>query len=183
VARTAGPEATTAPEPHTRHGGAHPQSSGLLIDLAAARRRCVNPDETCEIKGVGPVPVEVAMEWAGDAFIKAVLTDGTDIRTVTHCGRHRPALLDTALQVRDPKCVVPRCDNTFQEWDHHHPHADHGPTSLDNLRGPCTPHHRQLTHDNYRLEGGPGHWRWIGPDGQTLTSDNRNDLAAEARAP
>jgi hypothetical protein len=132
---------------------------------------------------VGPVPVEIAHEWSQDAFIKAVIRDGTDIRTVAHFGRHIPAPLRTALEFRDRACVVPGCDNPRVQWDHHQPHADHGQTSLENLRGLCPCHHQQLTHDNYRLEGGPGHWRWIGPDGQTLATDNPNDLPVAARAP
>jgi len=157
-----------------------PKAAVLLIDLDAYRRGHVLSGDTCEIRGVGPVPVEVAMEWLDDAFIKAVITDGTDIRTVTHFGRHRPAILDTALQLRDPKCVVPRCDNTFQEWDHRIRHTDHGPCSLENLRGLCPSHHRQLTHDGYRLEGGPGRWRWIGPDG-TIFADDHTRARAPAR--
>src|SRR6266851_5308417 len=29
----------------------------------------------------------------------------------------------------------------------------------------CRFHHAQKTHEGYRLEGGPGHWRWLQPDG------------------
>ena len=29
----------------------------------------------------------------------------------------------------------------------------------------CRFHHAQKTREGYRLEGGPGHWRWLKPDG------------------
>ena len=29
----------------------------------------------------------------------------------------------------------------------------------------CRFHHAQKTHEGYRLEGEPGHWRWLKPDG------------------
>jgi len=173
------------PTPAARpHGPAAPSKEiVVIIDLAAYRRGAVDPSETCEIRNVGPVPVSVAHQWAHDAFIKAVITDGTDIRTVTHLGRHRPALLDTALQFRDPECVVPGCDSSFREWDHRITHADDGPTSLENLRGLCPAHHRQRTHQGHELSGQPGHRQWIDPDDRTLAADDPADLPAEARAP
>ena len=38
-------------------------------------------------------------------------------------------------------------------------------TKLDALARLCRFHHAQKTHEGYRLEGGPGHWRWLQPDG------------------
>ena len=58
-----------------------------LVDLAALQRGEVFPGETCEIAGIGPVPVEVARRVFGDALLRIVIRDGTDIRTV---GAHRP---------------------------------------------------------------------------------------------
>src|SRR5581483_10431346 len=51
---------------------------------------------TSTVIGGGPVPaptVRVALE---DAFVKAVLHDGTKVDTVAHYGRHFPAILRTA---------------------------------------------------------------------------------------
>ena len=61
----------------------------------------------CEIAGVGPVPVELIAELEGNPFIKAVIRDGTDIRTICHFGRHVLAELRSALDARDPVCSVP----------------------------------------------------------------------------
>ncbi len=81
--------------------------------------------------GVGPIPVSVAREWAEDSFLKAVLVDGTDVKAVSHMGRTIPARLRTALEARDPTCVVPGCDvRQGLEIDHVVPFASGGPTSL-----------------------------------------------------
>ncbi|MGH9266238.1 MAG: HNH endonuclease signature motif containing protein, partial [Acidimicrobiales bacterium] len=36
-------------------------------------------------------------------------------------------------------------------------------TTLDRLARLCRWHHHQKTYCGYRLEGGPGAWRWCGP--------------------
>lgn len=126
----------------------------------------------------------MARSWVDDAFIKAVIRDGVDVKTVVHYGRHVPAQVRTALGVIDRTCTVPGCSNPRVELDHHRPHADHGPSSVDNLRPLCVHHHRQRTHDGYRLTGEPGDRRWIGPDGRTLFADRPHHLTTEpARAP
>lgn len=37
-------------------------------------------------------------------------------------------------------------------------------TTLDRLARLCSWHHHLKTYEGYRLEGGPGQWRWCGPD-------------------
>jgi hypothetical protein len=134
------------------------------VDLQALRRGTLEPGESCEIPGVGPVPLAVARELFGDCFLKFVISDGVDIRTVVHYGRVIPAHLKTALQFRDRCCVVPGCGRTFGlEYDHLVEFAKGGPTSLDNLARLCGPHHAMKTHKGYRLSGGPGHWVWQAP--------------------
>jgi hypothetical protein len=139
----------------------------LHVDLAAFRRGEAWPGEMCEIPGVGPVPVAVARQILGEAFLKLVITDGVDIAGVTHIGRVIPAAIRTALEARDPVCVVPGCGSAWQlEIDHWQiPYAQGGPTELANLARCCRYHHRLKTHKGWRLEGGPGRWRWLSPDG------------------
>jgi hypothetical protein len=48
---------------------------------------------------MGPVPVEQVRAWMTDAFLAAVLTNGTDITKVVHLGR-RPTALQTTAFVR-----------------------------------------------------------------------------------
>ena len=151
-----------------------------MVDLAAYRRGCVNPGETCEIRGIGPVPVEVARQWAGDAFIKTVICDGTNIVRVHHFGRTINTHLRTALDLLEPNCAVPRCDNPRLEYHHLQPHAHGGATSLDNLSRLCTRCHDLATHGGYTLAGAPGDRIWINPDGIVEQTD---DAALVGRPP
>jgi len=134
------------------------------VDTSALRRGDVQAGEMCEIPGVGPVPVSVARELFGDCFLKFVITDGVDIQAVAHYGRYPRAHQRTALQFRDPCCVVPGCGRTFGlQYDHTDPWSTGGATSLDNLARLCTPHHAMKTHRGYQLRGSPGHWEWVAP--------------------
>jgi hypothetical protein len=151
------------------------------VELAALLRGSLEPGERCEIPGVGPVPLSVARELFGDCFLKFVIADGIDVRTVVHYGRAIPAHLKTALQFRDRCCVVPGCGRTFGlEYDHIVEFAKGGPTTLDNLCRLCRPHHALKTHRAYRIRGGPGHWEWEGP-GQARGRGGSEEGRAPAR--
>lgn len=124
----------------------------VVCDLGAYRRGHVHPGEACHIVGGGPVPVEVARRLRDDAFLKAVLHDGTRIETVAHFGRHIPAELRTALElgplphIDGRRCVEEGCGRRYGlEFDHVDPVANGGPTSFDNLQARCWPHHRAKT--------------------------------------
>src|SRR5207244_4182174 len=83
-----------------------------------------------------------------------------------HLGRRPTAHQRSALEVRDPECVVPTCHvRVGLEIDHVEPWSATRITKLDALARVCRFHHAQKTHEGYRLEGGPGHWRWLKPDG------------------
>jgi hypothetical protein len=183
----AAPEPDPAPPAADQRHMTPPVGPGreLVIDinLQTLRRGQVHPGETCHLRGIGPVPVHIARQWAHDAFIKAVIRDGTDVKKVAHFGRHIPTHLRTALGVIDTTCAVPGCTNPRIEYDHHQPHAENGPTSLDNLRPLCVHHHRQRTHHGYELEGPPGDRRWIAPDGRVLFADRPDRADNPDRAP
>ncbi len=124
----------------------------LVCDLNAYRRGHVHPGETCHILDGGPIPVWLARELSRDAFVKVVLHDGVAIHTVAHLGRHIPAELRTALELGPPPdfegttCVEAGCGRRRGlEWDHVDPVANRGPTSYDNLRPRCKPHHWEKT--------------------------------------
>ena len=138
----------------------------IRVDIDALKRGHTEHGEVCEIAGVGPIPVATATEYLGEAFLKLLVTDGTDIRTVAHMGRHIPAPLRTAVEERDRVCQVPTCDMTVGlEIDHIKPFAEGGAASFENLVRLCKRHHLQKTHDGYRLikiaaPGGDGDTRW-----------------------
>jgi len=131
--------------------------------LASGRTRA---DRRCEIRGIGPIPAATARALAEDAIIKKIAMNGSDVVSVEHRGRTIPARVRTALEVRDPVCVVPECDvRRGLEIDHYRiAYADGGPTRLDNLARLCGWHHHQKTHLGYRLSGGPGAWKWETPN-------------------
>lgn len=131
------------------------------VDRAAFERGHVMPGERCVIRGVGPVPVAVARRMAKDGLVKILERDGVQVTRVAHAGRTIPAHLRTALEARDPTCVVPDCDmRNGLEIDHVVPLAVGGETRMDNLARLCRYHHGQKTHRGWRLGGGPGNWTW-----------------------
>ena len=133
----------------------------VRIDLAALRRGRAQGGEWCEIDGLGPIPVETARELMDDAFIAAVLTDGTDIRSVLHLGRRPTAEQRTALLARDPVCAIPGCGSRDRlETDHVEDWSTTRVTRLDALARLCHHHHRQKTVGDWTLEGRPGAWTW-----------------------
>jgi len=124
----------------------------IRIDIDALKRGRTEHGEICEIAGVGPIPVATATEYLGDAFLKLLVVDGVDIKTVAHMGRHIPAPLRTAVEERDRVCQVPTCDMSIGlEIDHIVPFAEGGAATLGNLVRLCKRHHLQKTHDGYRL--------------------------------
>ncbi|MFN2555494.1 MAG: hypothetical protein ABR592_01245 [Nitriliruptorales bacterium] len=134
--------------------GARPTRAELVVvvDLDALRRGQVEDGERCHVPGIGPLPVSVARRITSDAFLKAVLIDGCEIKKVKHFGRHIPAEVRTALELGRPPeldgatCVEEGCGRRHGlEWDHDDPLAHRGPTAYHNLRPRCRPHHRDKT--------------------------------------
>lgn len=141
--------------------GCAPAKTIVVVDLPALRRGFPDDGETCEIQGFGPVPVAVARQIMDDSFLAAVVTDGVDIRSVTHLGRYPTEMQKTALAVRDRCCVVRRCGATERLQPHHCPGFEttrH--TTVDELALPCKKHHDDVTYHAAVLTGGPGDWQW-----------------------
>ena len=137
----------------------------VRIDAGALRRGHADDGETCEIPGVGPVPVASVRALLPEAFVKLLVHDGVDVTTVCHVGRTVPAHVRSALEERDPQCVVPGCDVALGlEIDHYRTaFAEGGPTALENLARLCHFHHAMKTYRGFELRGGPGKWEWEPP--------------------
>jgi hypothetical protein len=148
-------------------GGSSPGPRAVVhvrVDHSALVRGKTARGEVCEIPGIGPIPVGAVRMLAQDAVWKAVLTDGEAVTAVAHLGRTIPAHIRTALQERDPTCVVPGCDvREGLEIDHVIPFAEGGPTTMENLGRLCHWHHYLKTFCRYLLGGEPGAWTWTGP--------------------
>jgi hypothetical protein len=158
----------------------HPRAMvHVVVDHAALTSGHATADQRCEIPGIGRIPVATARALSKDSIIKAIVTKGSDIWGVTHVGRSIPPRLRTALEARDPVCVVPGCDRRKGlEIDHYKvAYADGGPTSLGNLARLCRWHHYAKTHLGFRLSGVPGAWVWETP------SDLEGVNAPDARPP
>src|SRR2546426_6718308 len=126
----------------------------VRVDHSALVRGYAEDGEVCEIPGIGPIPVAAARAMASDSILKVLLTNGTDIKTVAHVGRTIPARLRTALEARDPTCVVQGCDVRHGlEFDHIVAFAEGGLTTRDNLARLCSWHHYLKTFCDYQLVG------------------------------
>jgi hypothetical protein len=124
----------------------------IVCDLHAYRRGHAHEGESCHIVGGGPIPVTLAKELGRDAFLKAVLHDGTAIHTIAHFGRRYPAVLQTALDLGAPPgfngnvCAAPGCDRRYHlQRDHIDPVANGGETSYANNQPLCPLDHRIKT--------------------------------------
>lgn len=165
--------AARRPEPDPDEGPPRPRhryrpdfSVIMRIDLAALVRGRLLPGEECSIDGVGHVPVAVVQEYLDRAMVRLVVTDGIDVRSIYSFKRNVSVALDTALRFRDRTCVVPGCGSTFHlERDHVREFAKEGPTALENMCLLCARHHRMKSAKGYRIEGSPGQWKWLRPDG------------------
>lgn len=142
-----------------------PYKAILRADLAAIRRGSTEPGEICEIAGYGPIPVAVAREILGEAFLAVVLTDGHDVVNVTHLGRAPTAFQQTALEWSQPECEVLGCSShTRLERDHRVDWAQTRHTRLDELDRLCHFHHSLKTVLGWQLEPGRGKRRMLSPE-------------------
>jgi hypothetical protein len=122
----------------------------VVIDYDALVRGHAVSGEQCEIPGIGPIPVAVARQLSEDSILKVIVTKGVDVAGVAHGGRTIPAHLRSALEVRDPKCIVPRCDvRRGLQIDHRDTFGRTQVTVLDELARLCRWHHHQKTFLGY----------------------------------
>jgi hypothetical protein len=137
----------------------------IWVDATALRRGHAVVGETCEIPGVGPVPVARVRRQLSDAALKYFAVKGSDVVSVCHVGRTVPAHVQSALEERDPRCVVPGCEVGNGLENHHWDvaYVDCKTTSLTGIARVCAWHHDLLTYDGYELTGGPGRWELRAP--------------------
>ena len=119
----------------------------VRVDLPALLRGHSEPGETCEIPGVGPVPVSHAREVLSHGLLQLVITDGVDVQTVVSTTRHVPTPLKIAIAERDRTCKVRGCDcDTHLHRHHTAAFATSGRTTYPELGNLC-PRHHHLVHD------------------------------------
>ncbi len=137
----------------------------IRADLEALQRGWVEGEETCEIRGLGPIPVGVARDLLGDAALKLVITKGVDVVNVTHLGRAPTVAQQVALWWRSPTCTVKGCNRTqFVQNDHRIDWAETKHTALEEIDPLCTHHHDLKTHKGWALIAGTGKRAIVAPD-------------------
>ena len=144
----------------------------IRVDAKALRRGYAKEGEMCHIPGVGPIPVATVTRQLSDAYVKVLVTDGVDVTTVCHIGRSVPAHVQSALEERDPQCVVPGCD-IAQGLENHHwdvPYAECGTSTLAGLARVCQLAPRSDHYDGYELTGGAGSWEMRAPPTGSLVA-------------
>jgi hypothetical protein len=149
----------------SQSGGSAKSPAKMLVrlDLSAARRGTTIPGEVCEIAGFGPIPVSEALKHMNEAFLTLLVTKGKDVHTVAHLGRQFTEHQKTALEWRDPECVVKGCHNTVRlERDHREDWADTHTTRVWAADRMCH-HHHLLKTQGWRLEPGDGKRRILPP--------------------
>jgi hypothetical protein len=153
------------------NGGTQAQreTACVLVDLPSLLDGKTTPGGTCEIPGVGPVPVAHARKVLSHGLLQLVITDGVDVQTVVSNTRHVPKALKIAIAVRDRTCKIRGCDcNRMLERHHTHPYEKSHRTTYQELGNLCPKHHDLVTHKGY------------------TTTDNHDgtwDLHAPANAP
>lgn len=139
----------------------------VRIDWDALVRGFVTGDETCEVAGVGQVPVSVvrAMIATDDPFLAAVVTRGQDVVNVAHLGRRPSAHQLSALDWLAPTCRREGCDATVGlENDHRHDWAATRITLLEWIDRLCPHDHDLKTYEGWALVHGTGKRPLVPPE-------------------
>lgn len=154
----------------------------LRLDVTALQRGAVEPGETCEIAGLGPISVAAARELLGESVLKLVLTKGVEVRNVTHLGRGTTVAQEIALLWEQPCCRRLGCGRRARlQRDHvdgfEFRRTKH--TRVDELDLLCQPDHDLKTYEGWALVPGTGVRAMVPP------GDPRHPrhLAADARPP
>ncbi len=138
----------------------------LAHPLSAPDPFAVTSDGTC-------VSAETARRLACDCGVVQMVED--DAGTTVSVGRKTrsiPASVKRALLRRDTTCRFPGCCNRIYVEGHHiHHWANGGETSLENLIGLCSHHHRFVHEYGYRVELDEQQQpRFFDPRGRLVTS-------------
>ncbi|MFO7591367.1 MAG: HNH endonuclease signature motif containing protein [Acidimicrobiia bacterium] len=139
----------------------------VRVDLPALLRGHTEPGETCEIPGVGPVPVSHAREVLSHGLLQLVVTDGVDVQTVVSTTRHVPMPLKIAIAERDRTCRIRGCDSDRNLHRHHVERvADGGLTTYQMLANLCSRHHHLVHDEGYEIVvDDDGSWDLRAPPG------------------
>ncbi len=124
------------------------RSVGLRLNIIMTDRTLFGSDqEPAHLIGHGPIPAPLARALvigAADTgtrtFLQRLYTDPSNGQLVAMDSRQRlfPAVAQRFLIARDQTCRTPWCDAPIRHIDHVIPHAQGGPTGIDNGQGLCS---------------------------------------------
>jgi hypothetical protein len=135
------------------------------VDAAALKRGYTIAGETCDIEGVGPVPVQALLELLPQAAIDVIVTDGQDVFNVTSFARKANIRQQIVLHWLGVECAREGCGATRNlELDHRVDWAKTHVTELRALEWHCKPDHRRKTHEGWALVNGQGVRPMVPPD-------------------
>jgi hypothetical protein len=139
----------------------------VMVGLGSLLDGHLRPGETCEIPGVGPVPVAHAREVLSHGLLQLVITDGVDVQTVVSPTRHVPKALKIAIAVRDRSCKVRGCDRTVGLHRHRtKPYGETHHTTYAELGNVCDQHHHLIHDRDHAIEDHrDGTWNLRAPPG------------------
>jgi hypothetical protein len=142
-----------------------PVSILARVDTSAMARGHTRAGETCEIDGLGPVPVAALRDLLPQAAIDLIVTNGIDVWNITHLGRRATARQQVVLDWLGVECTRQGCGATRNlQVDHRVEWARVKVTELANLDWLCVPCHRRKTHQGWALVDGTGTRPMVPPD-------------------
>jgi len=137
----------------------------VRVDLTTILRGHAIAGETCEIDGLGPVPLAALREWFPQAAIDLIITKGVDVFNVTHFGRNVSARQRVFLDWLGEQCSRLGCPATRNlEIDHRVEWHKLKVTEIHNLDKLCGPDHDRKTNHGWSLVAGTGRRRMVPPD-------------------
>lgn len=127
-----------------------------------------------ELAGYGPIPAQLAREFAADATLRRLVTDplsGTVLDVGTTMYRP-PTGLAEFVKARDQHCRFPGCRRPGRQCDLDHGiRFPDGPTSCANLCCLCRRHHRLKTKGGWLVKLDPdGTATWTSPTGRVYVT-------------
>jgi hypothetical protein len=137
----------------------------VRVDATALQRGRTVAGESCEIDGLGPVPVAALRDLLPDAAIYLIVENGRDVFNVTNLARGTNAHQKVVLEWLGVECARQGCGATRNlQIDHRQDWAKVHVTELANLDWLCTPDHRRKTHQGWSLVEGTGRRPMVPPD-------------------
>ena len=137
----------------------------VRVDATALQRGHTVAGETCEIDGLGPVPVAALRDFLPDAAIYLIVENGQNVFNVTNLARGTNAHQQVVLEWLGLECARQGCGATRNlQIDHRVEWSKIKVTELANLDPLCTPDHRRKTHQGWALVNGRGRRPMVPPD-------------------